>query len=125
MDVTIFPAARDTFSALDINGSLYKTSGVLLGHQRGRRFFIENAAAMGKSLSSPVRRFYELDRLYNGSILGFFTSGADQTSFRKVLAPFACGLVFLNIVSGEKGPVFETYMIDYEGDFALVPIPLK
>ncbi|MBN1272472.1 MAG: hypothetical protein JXB26_09390 [Candidatus Aminicenantes bacterium] len=125
MDVTISREARESFSILNISGSLPQASGFLLGHKRGHRFYIEKILNTGKDLSSLISRFYEVDRLCDGLIVGFFTSLPDQNTLNKVLAPFSCGMLLVKVIPQEKKPAIEAYMIDYEGEFILTPLPIK
>jgi hypothetical protein len=67
-----------------------------------------------------------MDQLFDGKLLGFFSFNTDEKNVNKILAPYACGKLFLKIILNEqKKMTIQPYVIDYENVFFLFPIKLK
>jgi hypothetical protein len=72
-----------------------------------------------------LKKYHELDQLFNGKLLGFFSFSPGEKKIKKILAPFACGKLFLEISSNQqKKMTIKSYVIDYENEFLLLPVKL-
>ncbi len=73
-----------------------------------------------------LKKYQELDQFFDGKLLGFFSFNPDEKNVKKILAPYACGKLFLKIkLNKQKNMTLLPYVIDYENDFFLSPIKLK
>lgn len=101
--------------------------GILIGHKRGHRVFIEKAIPAGKSFFSSLPATYALERHFGGKIIGFFSAEANGTNSpsRKLLAPFAYGKLFIKSSLDTRNRwTARAYIVDYDTSFFLKPIPL-
>ena len=101
--------------------------GVLLGQQRGPRFFVARIFPLGGRSFPGASRLRELDRLFDGQILGFYAARDPAPGPSGILRPFAYGKLFLRL-PGAAGRVerldVKSSVIEYDGCFYLSPIPL-
>ncbi len=45
-----------------------------------------------------LKKYQELDQLFDGKLLGFFSFNPDEKKVKKILAPYACVKLFLKII---------------------------
>jgi hypothetical protein len=101
--------------------------GLLLGHRRGPRFFVEKVYPLGGRTALSERQFWELDRVFEGKIVGFYETGSRRASTRRVLRPFAYGKLFLEIHDSsdrQRRLFLKPHVIEYDDHFFLSPIAL-
>ena len=73
-----------------------------------------------------LKKYQELDQLFGGKLLGFFSFNPDEKKVKKIMAPFACGKLLLKITQNkQKKMTIQSYVVDFENDFFLFPIELK
>ncbi len=126
MDSYLSQEAYQSLTALDIISSSSSSDGLLIGHKRGHRFFVETILPSLPGFFPSLKKYHELDQLFNGKLLGFFSFNPDEKKIKKILAPFACGKLFLEISSNQqKKMTIRLYVIDYENEFFLLPVGLK
>jgi len=126
MDSYLSQEAYLSLTALNIISSSSSSDGLLIGHKRGHRFFVERILPSLPGFFPSLKKYHELDQLFNGKLLGFFAFNPDEKKIKKVLAPFACGKLFLEISSNQqKKMTIKLYVIDYENEFFLLPVGLK
>jgi hypothetical protein len=99
--------------------------GLLLGHKRGQRFYVEQVYPARESFFSSERNYWAFRRLFGEKIIGFY-SFTSATAFKpKILQPFAYGKVFLRITRRPKNRLsLKPHVIEYKDSFFLLPIPL-
>jgi len=125
MDSYLSQEAYKSLTALSIISSSSSSDGLLIGHKRGHRFFVEKIFPSLPGFFPSLRKYHELDQLFNGKLLGFFSFNPDEKKLKKILAPFACGKLFLEISSNQqKKMTIKSYVIDYENEFFLIPVRL-
>ena len=97
--------------------------GLLNGHKRGRRHFVEHILPAGGALSASPEILRRLQDLLQESFLGFFIFDSGENQRQVTWGPSAMGKVFLEIVGppGSK-PRFRASVIDFDGTFRLVPL---
>ena len=79
-----------------------------------------------KGFFPSLKKYHELDELYEGQLLGFFSFRPDEKKINKLLAPHAYGKLFLEInLNPQKRLKIKSYVVAYEKDFFLSPIKLK
>jgi hypothetical protein len=126
MDSYLSQEAHKSLTALNIISSSSSSDGLLIGHIRGYRFFVEKIFPSLPGFFPSLKKYNELDRLFSGKLLGFFSFNPDEKKLKKILAPFACGKLFLEISSNpQKKMTIKSYVIDYETEFFLLPVGLK
>ncbi|MFP4083205.1 MAG: hypothetical protein ACLFVG_10705 [Candidatus Aminicenantes bacterium] len=125
MDACLSPSAYQSLEALSLLPSSSRPDGILIGHQRGHRYFVEKALPLKKGLvSSP--QYFDLDQLYEGRLIGFFSFRPDQKKIKKIMMPFAYGKLFLQVlITSSSKMAIRSFMVDYKEKFFLSPIPLK
>ena len=125
MDSYLSQEAYKSLTALNIISSSSSSDGLLIGHKRGHRFFVEKILPSLPGFFPSLKKYHELDRLFNGKLLGFFSFSPDDKKIKKILTPFACGKLFLEISSNQqKKMTIKSYVIDYENEFLLLPVKL-
>jgi hypothetical protein len=126
MDSYLSQEAYKSLTALNIISSSSSSDGLLVGHIRGHRFFVEKIFPSLPGFFPSLKKYHELDQLFNGKLLGFFSFNPDEKKLKKILAPFACGKLFLEISSNQqKKMTIKSYVIEYENEFFLLPVGLK
>ncbi len=125
MDVYLSEATYKSFAALILASSRSSSDGFLIGHKRGHRFFVEKIFPCTPGFFPSLKKYHELDKLYDGKLIGFFSFNPEEEKIKKILAPFACGKLFLKISSNkQKKMTIKSYEIDYENEFFLLPVVL-
>jgi hypothetical protein len=121
--------SREAFRSLRILSLILSGSnpdGLLIGHKRGHRFFVEKIFPSRPGFFPSLKACFQLEQIFEGSLLGFFSFKPDQKKIKKLLAPLSQGKLFLEIRSGRKKRLMmKSFVIDYEKKFFLAPIKLK
>ena len=124
MDVYLSRQAMQQLEALNVMSA--GKEGILSGHKRGSRFFVEYILQMEGTLYSSSESLRPLQDLLKESFLGFFSFDARESRERGEWGPGHMGKVFLEIERrpGLK-PRFRAAVIDFDGTFRLLPIKVK
>ncbi|MGD8537069.1 MAG: hypothetical protein PVF66_14575 [Candidatus Aminicenantes bacterium] len=126
MDAYLSREAFQSLTALSLVSSNSIPDGFLIGHKRGHRFFVEKIFPSQEGFFPSLEKYQDLDKLYEGKILGFFSFRSDEKKLRKIMAPFAYRKLFLEInLKRQKEMSIKPYLIDHEKEFLLEPIKLK
>ena len=126
MDAYLSREARQSLTALRLVSSNALPDGLLLGHKRGNRFFVEKILPSLKGFFPSLKKYQELDEFLEGKLLGFFSFQPDEKKIKKILAPFAYQKLFLEInLNTQKEMAIKPHVIDYDKEFFLVSIKLK
>ena len=72
MDVYIGAEAAAALAAEALTSSGPSLRGLLLGHRRGPRYFVERAFPLRGKAFPAETRFRELDRAFGGRVIGFY-----------------------------------------------------
>ena len=114
------------FSLVSINTILTKPNrdGLLLGHKRGHRIFVEKIFSLEKDSYSSLETYISADKHFKGKLIGFFTFQINENKVKKILKPFAHGQLFLSIDSSQEKIIIKSYIIDYKKVFFLSPVSL-
>jgi hypothetical protein len=125
MDAYLSQEACQYLKVINLISSGSSSDGLLVGHRRGHRFFVEKIFPSLPGFFPSLKKYHELDQFFNGKLLGFFSFNPDEKKIKKILAPFACGKLFLEISSNQQKKItIKSYVIDYENEFLLFPIRL-
>jgi hypothetical protein len=125
MDVFLTIEAQRTLRAVKAIAPRRNAAGLLIGHKRGRRFFVEKAFPVPQGFQPSLKNLEILDAVFEGRIIGFFRINPGEKDERTLLQPFACGKLFLAIESRSSAEsVLIGYLIDYDGRYVLEQIPL-
>ncbi len=100
-------------------------SGLLLGHKRGQRFFVEQVYPSRSSYFSRERNFWSLYQLFGDRIIGFFSFTREDDKMEGPLQPFAYGKLFLRLASRTNRLALKAFVIDYKDSFFLRPISAR
>lgn len=102
-----------------------EAEGFLLGHRRGGRVVIEKALPTQKGFFPSLDSFIQVDDLLGGAVVGFFSFNLRRDRLKKILAPFACGLIFLEASSfkskSPKPRAPKAFVIEFDRTFRLRP----
>jgi len=100
--------------------------GLLLGHRCAQRVFLEDIFPTQRGFFPGLQKYLELDQIFEDKIQGFFSFQENSHPINKILAPFAFRKLFLKINGHSKdGLTMTSFLIEYDQDFKLDPIPLK
>jgi hypothetical protein len=125
MDVYLSETATLFLKGQALEASEQTSSGLLLGHKRGQRFFVEQVYPSKESSFSSERTYWTLDRLFEGKIIGFYSFASATRKPPKILRPFAYGKLFLRIaLRPQKRLTLKPHIIEYKDSFHLLPIAL-
>jgi len=121
--------SREAYQALQALNLIFPGSsseGLLIGHKRGGQFFVEKIFPSLAGFFPSLEKYNQLDQLFEGRLIGFFSFKPEEKKVKKILVPFACGKLFLKLIpKGEKKLNIQSFVIDYEKKFFLAPIQLK
>ena len=101
-----------------------KAAGLLLGHKRGPRFFVERIFPCRAAFFSTLKNYWALNNHFNGKIIGFYSFDSNSRKRRQLCRPFACGKLYLEIRPGRKKLIMKPSVIDYKNSFYFRPVPL-
>lgn len=126
MDAYLSTEAYQTLAALSLISSESNSDGLLIGHKRGHRYFVEKIFPTLKGFFPSREKYFAMNKLFEGKILGFYSFVKDEKKNKKILTPFGHGKLFLQIsLNKNKKMTVKSYVIDYENEFFLSPIHLK
>ncbi len=124
MDAYLSEEAYRSLEALNIARG--DQDGLLLGHIRGHRFFVEKIFPTQKGFFSNLEHYLSLSHHFENRVIGFFAFNTDERKIRKILAPIGQGKLYLSLHPQEGGTLdIRPYRIDFQGQFYLCPIRLK
>ncbi|MFC2165925.1 hypothetical protein ACFLT2_13135 [Acidobacteriota bacterium] len=124
MDAYISADARQLIHAQILMGA--RIDGFLLGHKRGHRLFVEEILPTQRGFFSSLEKYISLNTLLNERIIGFFSFNPEESTTRKILAPFAQGKLFLDITPRDSKKLdIKSYTIDFDERFYFSPIKIK
>lgn len=125
MDVYLGEEARRHLRAQALELPRRKARGLLLGHRRGGRFFVERIYPCPFRLFPSARLYRDLDGVFEGRIVGFYRSGRFSRSDAGKSPPFAANKLVLEINAGPKtGLALRPFVVEYSGAFYLAPVAL-
>jgi len=126
MDAYLSKEAYQTLAALSLISSESNSDGLLIGHKRGHRYFVEKIFPTLKGFFPSREKYFAMNKLFEEKILGFYSFAKDEKKNKKILTPFAHGKLILQIrLNKNKKMTIKSYVIDYENEFFLSPIHLK
>lgn len=126
MDAYLCREAFQFLEALSLTHTKSNPDGLLIGHQRGCRFYVERAFSCGKGFFPSLKDFILLNQLFEDKILGFFSFYSEEKKVKKILAPIACGKLFLEIQKDKKkGMTIKPFIIEFNNEFILSPLQLR
>jgi hypothetical protein len=124
MDAYLSDEVQSSLEALNIAKGDH--DGLLLGHIRGHRFFVEKIFPTQKGFFSSQEQFLSLNQHLGDRVIGFFSFNPDERKANKILTPFTQGKLYLSIHSqGDTTLDIRSYRIDYKDRFYLSPIRHK
>ncbi len=125
MDVYFSRESIQTLEAQKIIATQQNSDGIILGHKRGKSFFVEKIVSTVKGFFPSLEKFYSLNTLYKDSILGFYSFFSGEKKTKKILAPFAHGKLYLDIRITESDTLqIKPYSIEYGKTFFFSPLKL-
>ncbi|MEE9500579.1 MAG: hypothetical protein V3V48_00755 [Candidatus Aminicenantaceae bacterium] len=124
MDAYLSKEASSSLEALNIVRG--DQDGLLLGHLRGHRFFVEQIFPTQKGFFFSQKQYLSLNQHFCDRVIGFFSFNPDERRAKKILAPLTQGKLYLSIHSqGDDTLDIRSFRIDYKDRFYLSPIRLK
>jgi hypothetical protein len=125
MDVYLSDEALQHLGAQALELPRRRTGGLLLGHRRGGRFFVESIYPCSFEKLPSGRKYWALDSIFQGRIIGFYSSGRGEGATVGKWPPFACNKLWLEFdYHPEKGLILRPSVVEYADFFHLVPIAL-
>lgn len=125
MDVYLSEEARRFLDAQALELSRRRVAGLLLGHRRGQRFFIESVYPCSLQPLLSLKQYHALSRIFNDRIIGFYASGKMAKKSGRKIPPFAVNKLFLELDSHpRKGLALRPAVVEYSGSFEFVPVAL-
>jgi hypothetical protein len=126
VDVLITGEAALGLEALNVLRPGRAAWGVLVGHKRGHRYLIEHVFFAGAGTALPsLRAFDELDRLWDGRIVGLLAIRPDAAFKKLLLGPYFYGRLYLDLRPAKNGPRLRAYAVDFDRVFFLSPVRLE
>jgi hypothetical protein len=126
MDAYLSGEAHQSLTALSLMHPSPIPDGFLIGHKRGHRFFVEKISSSMKGFFPSLKKYHEMEKLFDGKLIGFYSYTIDEEKTKKILAPFAFGKLFLEInLNPQKKMIIKSFVIDHEKKFVLLPVKLN
>ncbi len=126
MDVYFSPDAYNHLKAHTLVVKPNTADGLVIGHRRGPAFFVENFLPTSKGFFPSEEKYHSLRDLFHDKLIGFFTFFPDEKKAKKILAPFACGKLYLEVSTDKaKRLSIKPFLIEYEKGFMLSPLRCK
>ncbi len=126
MDAYLSGEAHQSLTVLSLMHPSSIPDGFLIGHKRGHRFFVERISSSMKGFFPSLKKYHEMDKLFDGKLIGFYSYTIDEKKTKKILAPFAFGKLFLEIsLNPHKKMIIKSFVIDHEKKFVLLPVKLS
>jgi hypothetical protein len=123
VDIFLSAAAQQTLQALSVLSPAKSASGLLLGHKRAGRFFVETAFAAPSGFRPGPDNLPALNETFLGRIVGFFLFGGGPADRRAFAQPLACGRCLVTVARRKSGDFScRGFVVDYDGRFRLDPI---
>lgn len=117
--------SREAQQFLTASGLIsHHSSGLLLGHLRGHRFFVEQAFPFPINSPLSLKKLLQLHQHFQDRIIGFFSFQSNDKNLDRFMTPLALGKLFLQI-DFQETMVFRPFRIEYADKFFLDPIKLK
>jgi len=125
MDVYLSDEARQHLRAQALEMPRRRAGGLLLGHRRGGRFFVERIYPCSFRKFPSERQYGALARIFEGRIIGFYSSGRRSRATAGKWPPFAYSKLWLEFdLHPEKGLILRPAVVEYADSFHLVPAAL-
>ncbi|MBM3295124.1 MAG: hypothetical protein FJY82_11475 [Candidatus Aminicenantes bacterium] len=127
MDAFVTAEAWASLEALGRLSPRGKPLGYLIGHTRGKRFFVERIFTVpGRSWPS-LEDHYVIDRMFAGRVIGFFAFRPDRRTAGALSAPHAAGKAFLSLHSARRPGKIKAavFVVDFDGRFRFVRLPFR
>jgi len=124
MDVYVSEEARQQLRAQALEIPHRRARGLLLGHRRGGRFFVERIYPCLFGPLPSAQRYVELDGIFEGKIIGFYSSGGRGGAGEK-WPPFSYNKLYLELeLHPKRGLILKPAVVEYSDSFSLVPAVL-
>ncbi|MGZ4886967.1 MAG: hypothetical protein ACXVJK_04425 [Candidatus Aminicenantales bacterium] len=126
MDVFVTREASVELDALRILRPAPSAWGLLIGHRRGPRFFVEKIfpAADGAVLP-PHGGLDELDRRFGRKVVGVFAVRPGAALIKSLLGPYLYGRVLINVRFSRGKTLLKPFLVEFDRTFFLAPVPLE
>lgn len=125
MDVLIVPEAQREIEALRAFKPRAGTWGVLVGHRRGPRCFVEKVVAAGGPGGLPDERLLEaLDKIWPGGIVGLVAVRPGAAFRKAVLGPAWYRKLVLEPAGSSRTPALKAAVVEFGRKFFLEAVPL-
>lgn len=99
--------------------------GLVLGHRRGGRVFVERFFPAGSGAALPAPGVLdELDRGLGRRLVGIYAVRPSAAFKKMLLAPYFYGRLFLDVRPAKTGPRVRPYAVEFGRGFRLVPVRL-
>ena len=126
MDVYIAAEALDFLKAQALASTKRRAGGILLGHIRARRFFVETVYPCPETDYATEAGFWSLQEIFSHRIIGFYSTRSGSRAASRLFRPFACGKLFLRVGMLSRNRLsLQPLVIEFDGAFSLHPIPLS
>lgn len=125
MDVYLTEEVWQYLRAQALESPRRRACGLLLGHRRGGRFFVERVYPCSSGPFPSARKYRVLDGIFEGKIIGFYSSGRRAGPAARKLPPFSYNKLYLEFdPHPEKGLILRPAVVEYSDAFHLVPAAL-
>lgn len=100
--------------------------GLLVGHRRGPRVFVERIfpAPAGAALP-PHSGLDELDRLFGRKVVGVFAVRPGAALMKSLLGPYLYQRVLLDVRFSRDETVMKPFLVEFDRAFYLAPVALE
>lgn len=125
MDAYLSDEALQHLRAQGLEMRRRKAGGLLLGHRSGKRFFVESICPCSFERFPADRKYRALDSIFQGRIIGFYSSGRRAGAAAGKWPPFSYNKLYLEFDHHPgKELILKPSVVEYTDSFHLVPIAL-
>lgn len=124
VDVFLAEEAQLFLAGLNSGPARSRPRGLLLGHVRGPRFFVEQVFPAAPGFAFRPAELRRLSGLFGDRVLGYFAFDSAAALRPRILRPEAVGRILVTLASGPgRPPAATAYLVDFDGRFKLVRLP--
>lgn len=126
MDAFLCQQAYREIKAISFLSGQKPQAGLLFGHLRGPRIFIERVWPLPEDFKQIEKLWRQLEENFESQIIGFFAYHPLPRLLRSIFQPFAYGKIFIEVKS-KKGNLLslKCSLIEFSHSFRLFPCPLQ
>lgn len=126
MDAFLCQQAYREIKAISFLSGQKPQAGLLFGHIRGPRIFIEKVWPVPERFEQVDKLWWRLEKNFESQLIGFFTYHSWPKFLKSIFQPFAYGKILIEARSKKENLLsLKCFLIEFSHSFRLFPCPLQ